>query len=97
MKLRSRLFISSSALLTVALVGLFLGMFSVLQLTQGQSQAMTRNLKIIDASLGLRQELGKQVILLLAEDLDREALKTSDQQFKAWLQRAAESATDDSD
>jgi NtrC-family two-component system sensor histidine kinase KinB len=83
--LRSRLFISSSALLTVALVGLLLGMFSVLQLTQVQSQAMTRNLQIIDASLGLRQELGKQVILLLAEDLDREALKTSDLQFKRWL------------
>jgi NtrC-family two-component system sensor histidine kinase KinB len=96
-KLRSRLFISSSALLTVAIVGLLLGMFSVLQLTQVQSQAMTRNLQIIDASLGLRQELGKQVILLLAEDLDREALKVSDQQFKLWLQRATESATDDSD
>ncbi|MFP6847888.1 MAG: KinB sensor domain-containing domain [Pseudomonas sp.] len=97
MKLRSRLFLSSSALLTVALVGLLLGIFSVLQLTQVQSQAMTRNLQIIDASLGLRQELGKQVILLLAEDLDREALKASDQQFKVWLQRAAESATDSSD
>ncbi|MDZ4335413.1 MAG: KinB sensor domain-containing domain, partial [Pseudomonas sp.] len=97
MKLRSRLFLSSSALLTVALVGLLLGMFSVLQLTQVQSQAMTRNLQIIDASLGLRQELGKQVILLLAEDLDREALKASDQQFKVWLQRAAQSATDASD
>lgn len=97
MKLRSRLFISSSALLTVALVGLLLGMFSVLQLTQVQSQAMSRNLQIIEASLGLRQELGKQVILLLAEDLDREALKASDQQFKLWLQRAAQSATDDSD
>jgi NtrC-family two-component system sensor histidine kinase KinB len=95
--LRSRLFISSSALLTVALVGLLLGIFSVLQLTQVQSQAMTRNLEIIDASLGLRQELGKQVILLLAEDLDREALKASDRQFKDWLQRAAQSATDDSD
>jgi NtrC-family two-component system sensor histidine kinase KinB len=96
-KLRSRLFLSSSALLTVALVGLLLGIFSVLQLTQVQSQAMTRNLEIIDASLGLRQELGSQVILLLAEDLDREALKASDQRFKLWLQRAAESATDSSD
>jgi NtrC-family two-component system sensor histidine kinase KinB len=96
-KLRNRLFLSSSALLTVALVGLLLGMFSVLQLTQVQNQAMTRNLRIIDASLGLRQELGKQVILLLAEDLNHEALKASDKQFKVWLQRAAESATHDSD
>ncbi|MFZ3153235.1 KinB sensor domain-containing domain [Pseudomonas sp.] len=97
MNLRSRLFISCSALLTVALIGLLLGIFSVLQLTQVQSQAMTRNLQIIDASLGLRQELGKQVILLLAEELDRAALQASDEQFKVWLQRAAASASDDSD
>lgn len=97
MKLRSRLFLSSSALLTVAVVGLLLGIFSVLQLTATQNQAMTRNLQIIDASLGLRQELGKQVILLLAEDLDREALKASHQRFQLALQRASESAIDESD
>jgi NtrC-family two-component system sensor histidine kinase KinB len=96
-KLRNRLFLSSSALLTVALIGLLLGIFSVLQLTQVQSQAMTRNLQIIDASLGMRQALGTQVILLLAEDLDRAALKVSDEEFKHWLQRAAQSATNESD
>jgi NtrC-family two-component system sensor histidine kinase KinB len=95
--LRSRLFLSSSALLTVALVGLLLGIFSVLQLTQAQSQAMTRNLQIIDASLGLQQELGKQVILLLAEDLDRDALQASNQRFQLALQRARASTLDDSD
>ncbi|MFO7705514.1 MAG: hypothetical protein R6V43_10330, partial [Halopseudomonas sp.] len=36
MKLRSRLFLSSSALLTVAVVGLLLGLFSVLHLTKTQ-------------------------------------------------------------
>lgn len=92
MKLRTRLLIGSSALLTVALVGLLLGMFSVLQLTQQQSQAMTRNLSIIDASLGMRQELGKQVTLLLAENFDREALQASDARFQQWLQRAEGSA-----
>ncbi|MFI8746209.1 ATP-binding protein [Pseudomonas sp. NPDC077186] len=88
MKLRTRLFLGSSALLTVALLGLLLGMFSVLQLTQQQSQAMTRNLQIIDASLGMRQELGKQVGLLLAEQLDREALQAADTRFRQWLQQA---------
>lgn len=92
MKLRTRLFIGNGALLTVALFGLLLGMFSVLQLTQQQSQAMTRNLHIIEASLGMRQELGKQVTLLLAEHFDREALSASDQRFRQWLQRAAASA-----
>lgn len=97
MTLRNRLLLSSGALLTVALLGLLLGIFSVLQLTQVQGPAMNRNLQIIDASLGLRQELGKQVILLLAEDLDRGALEASDQRFRQWLQRAGASAMDASD
>lgn len=97
MTLRNRLLLSSGALLTVALLGLLLGIFSVLQLTQVQGQAMGRNLQIIDASLGLRQELGKQVILLLAEDLDRGALEASEQGFRQWLQRAGASAVDASD
>lgn len=92
MKLRTRLFIGSGALLTVALVGLLLGMFSVLQLTQQQSRAMTSNLRIIDASLGMRQELGKQVTLLLAEELDRAALKASDARLRQWLRQADDNA-----
>lgn len=97
MKLRSGLFLSSSALLTLALLGLLLGMFSVLQLSKTQTQAMTRDLEIIDASLGLRQELDRQVVLLLAERLDRAALQASDQRFQRWLRQAGESAVDDSD
>jgi NtrC-family two-component system sensor histidine kinase KinB len=97
MKLRSQLFLSSSALLTVALVGLLLGMFSVLQLTRAQNQAMNHNLEIIDASLGLRQELDKQIILMIAEKLDREALKASEQRFQGWLRQAGQSAVDTSD
>ena len=97
MKLRNKLFLSTSALLTVALLGLVLGMVSVLQLTQSQNQAMTRNLGIIDASLGLRQELGRQVVLLLAEDLDLQALQLSDQLVRGWIQRAEQSAMNRSD
>jgi NtrC-family two-component system sensor histidine kinase KinB len=97
MKLRSQLFLSSSALITVALFGLLLGMFSVWQLTKGQNQAMTRNLDIIEASLGLRQEMGTQVILMIADKLDRQALQASDQRFQQWLNKAAEGAIDDSD
>ncbi|TBU86495.1 KinB sensor domain-containing domain [Phytopseudomonas dryadis] len=97
MKLRNKLFISTSALLTVALLGLLLGIFSVLQLTKTQNHTMTRNLSIIDASLGLRQELGKQVVLLLAEELDRPALQVSDQRVRGWIDKAAEGAMTDSD
>lgn len=97
MRLRSQLFLGSSALITVALFGLLLGMISVWQLSKGQNQAMTRNLDIIDASLGLRQEMGTQVILMIADKLDREALKSSDQRFQRWLGKASEGAVDDSD
>lgn len=97
MKLRGQLFLSSSALLTVALIGLLLGIFSVLLLTKAQSQAMNRNLDIIDASLGMRQELGKQVILMLGENLDRPALKASDVRFRQWLLKARQSAVEVSD
>lgn len=94
MKLRSKLFLGSSALVTVALAGLLLAIFSVLQLTQSKNQAMDQHLRIIEASMGMHQELSKQVILLLAEELDREALKRSDQRFKVWLGKAAQIAKD---
>lgn len=97
MNLRSRLFLSSSALLTVAVVGLLLGLFSVLHLTKTQNTAMTRNLSIIQATLGLSHELSRQVTLLLAEDLDRDALKASDGHFRNWLDTAATSAMNAAD
>ncbi|MEH6497870.1 MAG: KinB sensor domain-containing domain, partial [Pseudoalteromonas distincta] len=97
MKLRSRLFVSSSALLTVAVVGLLLGLFSVLHLTKTQNTAMTRNLSIIQATLGLSHELSRQVTLLLAEDLDNEALTASDAHFRNWLDTAANSAMNEAD
>lgn len=97
MTLRGRLFLSSSALLTIALLGLLLGVFSVLHLTKTQNQAMTRNLSIIQATLGLSHELSRQVTLLLAEDLNREALSASDEQFRTWLSMAADSAMNQAD
>src|SRR5690606_7661056 len=79
MNLRQQLFLSSSALMVVALVGLLLGTFSVLQLTKGQSREMSRNMEIIDASLAMHQELSKQITLMISENLDRPALQQSRQ------------------
>jgi NtrC-family two-component system sensor histidine kinase KinB len=90
MRLRSQLFISGGALVTAAMIGLLLGMFSVWQLSKTQNAAMTRNMDIIDASLGLRQEMSSQVILMIADKLDRQALKESDTRFDEWLAKAAE-------
>ncbi|MGB7386244.1 MAG: KinB sensor domain-containing domain [Pseudomonas neustonica] len=97
MKLRTQLFLSSSALITVALVGLVVGMVGVLSLTQSQKLSMSSNLGIIKATLGLRQEIGHQVTLLVGEDLDRKRLDESDASFKRWLQVAKAHAVDDSD
>lgn len=97
MKLRSRLFLSISGILVVALLGLILGLYSVLHLTQTQNDAMTRDLRIIEASQGLGHELSKQVTLLLAENLDRVALREAGDTFQRWLASAAASAMDQGD
>lgn len=97
MKLRTRLFISGSALLTVALIGLIFGMISVWQITRVQNQAMTRNLDIINATLGFRQEMGTQVILLLEDELDPLAIKESNTRFHRWLAIARQYSVTDED
>ena len=97
MKLRSRLFLGISGLLAVALLGLMLGLYSVLHLTQTQNDAMSRNLGFIAATDGLAHELTKQVTLLLAENLDRNALRSSDDTFRRWLASAEASAVEQSD
>lgn len=97
MKLRTQLFLSSSALLTVALVGLLVGLFGVLSLTQSQTYSVGSNIGILKASLGMRQEIGRQVTLLLSEDLDRTALAASDERFKEWLGVAGDQARTDED
>lgn len=43
MKLRTRLFLSISALITVSLFGLLLGLFSVMQLGRAQEQRMSHH------------------------------------------------------
>jgi two-component system, NtrC family, sensor histidine kinase KinB len=97
MKLRTQLFLSSSALITVALVGLVVGMFGVLSLTQSQKLSMSSTLNIIKSTLAMRQEIGSQVTMLLQEDLDRDALKASDASFKHWLAVARVHTVDEAD
>ncbi|MEH6567000.1 MAG: ATP-binding protein [Halopseudomonas sp.] len=97
MKLRTQLFLSSSALITVALVGLVVGMFGVLSLTQSQKLSMSSNLNIIKATLAMRQEIGSQVTMLLEEELDREKINASDTRFKQWLGIGKAHAVDEAD
>jgi len=96
-KLRNRLFLGISGVLAVALLGLALGLYSVLHLTRIQNEAMASNLPIIEASQRLGHELSTQVALLLAENLDRGALSGSQETFQRWLTNAAASAKSQSD
>ena len=64
MKLRTRLFLSISALITVALLGLLLGLFSVTQMARSQSDLIQRGFSAVQIGQKLRQHLGDELIVL---------------------------------
>ncbi|WP_252272127.1 ATP-binding protein [Pseudomonas subflava] len=97
MKLRNQLFFSISALITLALLGLVLGILSVAMLARTQNDAMERNLEMLSAGLAMRQELGEQLMLILSDKLDRPALTASSERFRQAMTRAHASALDDAD
>ncbi|MDI3274259.1 ATP-binding protein [Pseudomonas sp. AL03] len=81
MKLRTRLFLSISALITVALLGLLLGLVSVMQMA-GTQEALIRNSFVtLDLGLKLRQTLGDQLIIMLSEKPDPAAFEASRQHY----------------
>ena len=84
-KLRTRLFLSISALITVALMGLVLGVFGVMQMAKTQEALIRNNFITLDLGLKLRQTLGDQLILMLHNEPDTEALITSSQKYLKLL------------
>ena len=84
-KLRTRLFLSISALITVALFGLLLGLVSVLQMASSQQALIRENTATLDLGLKLRQNLGEQLTLMLTESADRTALDGLQTQFQRLL------------
>jgi len=74
MKLRTRLFLSISALVTVALLGLLLGLVSVLQMATVQQRLVRDTTHTLETGLKLRQNLGEQLTLILDEDTAPENL-----------------------
>ncbi|WP_434559774.1 PAS domain-containing protein [Pseudomonas sp. Z5-35] len=81
MKLRTRLFLSISALITVALLGLLLGLVSVLQMANTQEQSVRDNFVLLDLGLKLRQTLGDQLMIMLEEKPDLAALEESKREY----------------
>jgi len=81
MKLRTRLFLSISALITVALLGLLLGLVSVMQMAGTQEALVRNNFATLDLGLKLRQTLGDQLIIMLSEKPDPVAFENSRQHY----------------
>ncbi|VVO12818.1 ATP-binding protein [Pseudomonas fluorescens] len=81
MKLRTRLFLSISALITVALLGLLLGLVGVMQMANTQESMIRSNFISLDLGLKLRQTLGDQFMFMLNEKPDPAALEASRQQY----------------
>ncbi len=85
MKLRTRLFVSISALITVALLGLVLGLVSVMQMANTQEQSVRDNFVLLDLGLKLRKSLGDQLMIMLDDKPNLAALEQSRQQYLALI------------
>jgi len=90
MKLRTRLFLSISALVTVALLGLMLGLFSVLQMATVQQRLVQETTHALEVGLKLRQNLGEQLTLILDEGTAPESLRVLQDNFQALLNQGLE-------
>ncbi|TPG81880.1 ATP-binding protein [Pseudomonas arsenicoxydans] len=81
MKLRTRLFLSISALITVALLGLLLGLVSVMQMAGSQEALVRNNFVTLDLGLKLRQTLGDQLMIMVDEKPDPAKFEASRQHY----------------
>ena len=89
-KLRTRLFLSISALITVALLVLLLGVVSVMQMAKTQEALIRNNFITLDLGLKLRQSLGDQLVMMLHNQPDPEALKSSAREYLKLLDEGIE-------
>ncbi|MGY2172181.1 KinB sensor domain-containing domain [Pseudomonas gingeri] len=85
MKLRTRLFLSISALITVALLGLLLGLVGVMQMAKSQESLIGDNFTTLDLGLKLRQSLGDQLIIMLSEKPNQAALQAARAHYQELL------------
>ncbi|MHA6198206.1 ATP-binding protein [Pseudomonas wadenswilerensis] len=85
MKLRTRLFLSISALMTVALLGLLLSLVSVQQMASSQQALIRNNAFVLDMGLKLRQNLSEQLTQILDDGADPKVLAGLQTQFQQLL------------
>ncbi len=85
MKLRTRLFLGFSALMTVALLGLLLALVSVVQMAKSQEKLIRENFGVIEINQQLRQSLSNHLLLLVRGQRDDAALTEARTSFEAAL------------
>jgi NtrC-family two-component system sensor histidine kinase KinB len=85
MTLRTRLFLSFSALISVSLLGLLLGVLSVMHMAQTQESLLRHNFVTLEISQQLSQSLGDQLVNLLADRPNMQALQASQAHFSQLL------------
>ncbi|AGI26917.1 KinB sensor domain-containing domain [Pseudomonas sp. MT3] len=95
--LRTQLFLSISALMTVALLGLLLGLFSVVLTGREQAELIQRNFDTIEVSQELRQALGDQLVQILSAEPDNERLEAARRHFRDALERGQGRAASDTE
>ncbi|MHC8347013.1 ATP-binding protein [Pseudomonas sp. RT6P73] len=86
MKLRTRLFLSISALITVALLGLLLGLVSVMQMAGTQEVLVRNNFVTLDLGLKLRQTLGDQLMIMIDDKPDPAAFEAARKHYLELLE-----------
>ena len=90
MKLRTRLFLSISALITVALLGLLIGLVSVLQMATSQQTLVRDATHVLEVGLKLRQNLGEQLTLILNDTPDPKSIEALQSGFQQLLDQGLE-------
>ncbi|PWU28320.1 PAS domain-containing sensor histidine kinase [Pseudomonas sp. RW407] len=93
--LRSRMFLSMSALITLALIGLLLGVFSVMLMGREQERLISHNFATIASSQQLRQSLDDQLAQLLSDSPDAQRLVVLRGQFDHYLAEGRARAAND--
>lgn len=97
MKLRTRLFLGFSALMTVALLGLVLALVSVVQMAKSQEKLIRENFGVIEVNQQLRHALSDELLVLVRQERNAEALDESREVFQAALARGLADTTEEAD
>ncbi|WP_415846057.1 KinB sensor domain-containing domain [Stutzerimonas zhaodongensis] len=87
MKLRTRLFLGFSALMTVALLGLLLALVSVVQMAKSQEKLIRDNFGVIEVNQQLRHALNNHLLLLVRNQNDPAGFAKNRDAFQNALAR----------